>query len=139
MLSRIFSTAMLFLMLTTGNALHADPTQFVVQLTREDNNGGHRRALMQIARVLKDVGTEKVNFTVVAYEFGITSLLENNESTATLVAGLNRQGVVFKACKISMSASGLTEDDFPIEVEFVAAGAPEMINLRLKGFQYWHP
>ena len=115
------------------------PTEFVVQLTKKDDNGAHRRALMQVARVLKDVGRKNVNFTVVAYEHGITALLENNEKTAELVAGLNRLGVSFKACKVSMQASDLTEDDFPMEVDYVAAGAPELIRLRLKGYEYWRP
>jgi len=56
-----------------------------------------------------------------------------------MVADLARQGVKFKVCRISMRASDLTEDDFPLEVEFVPAGAPEMIRLQLQGARYWRP
>jgi len=98
-----------------------------------------RRALLQIAKVLEDIGPDKVKIEVVAYEGGILSLLANNSSTASLVESLHRQGVKFKACRISMRASDLTEADFPLEVEFVPAGAPEMIRLQLQGARYWRP
>lgn len=76
---------------------------------------------------------------MVAYEGGILSLLANNASTAGLVETLHRQGVKFKACRISMRASDLAESDFPLEVEFVSAGAPEMIRLQMRGYRYWRP
>jgi len=47
--------------------------------------------------------------------------------------------VRFKACRISMRAYGYRDADFPLEVEFVPAGAPEMIRLQLEGYRYWRP
>lgn len=38
-----------------------------------------------------------------------------------------------------MSAYELKEDAFPLEVEFVPAGAPEMVKLQIKGYRYWRP
>ncbi|WP_172597712.1 DsrE family protein [Sulfuriflexus mobilis] len=115
------------------------PVPFVMQLTRSGEGFSHRRALLQIAKVLDDIGEDKVHIEVVAYEGGILSLLKNNEQTAGLLAALNRRGVVFKACRISMRASELVDDDFPLEVEFVPAGAVEMIRLQMEGYRYWRP
>lgn len=114
------------------------PVPFVMQMTTEDPLL-QRRAFMQIAKVLEDIGPDKVKIEVVAYEGGILSLLTNNASTAGLLEALHRQGVKFKACRISMRASDLAETDFPLEVEFVPAGAPEMIRLQMKGHRYWRP
>ncbi len=114
------------------------PTLFVMQMTVAEELQ-QRRALLQIAKVLEDIGPDKVRVEVVAYEGGILSLLANNASTASLVASLHRQGVKFKACRISMKASDLSDADFPLEVEFVPAGAPEMIRLQLQGARYWRP
>lgn len=114
------------------------PIPFVMQMTTEDPLL-QRRAFMQIQKVLADIGPEKVRIEVVAYEGGILSLLTNNASTAGLLETLHRQGVKFKACRISVRASDLAEKDFPLEVEFVPAGAPEMIRLQMQGYRYWRP
>lgn len=114
------------------------PMPFVVQMVMGDSKQ-QRFAFTQIMRVLNDLGSDKVRFEVLAYEGGIHSLLESNEDTATQVAALQRQGVKFKACRISMRANDLTEADFPLEVEYVPAGAPELIRLQTKGYRYWRP
>ncbi len=114
------------------------PVTFVMQMTASEEIQ-QRRAFLQISKVLEDIGSDKVNIEVVAYEGGISSLLANNPGTASLLASLSRQGVKFKACRISMRASELTEEDFPLEVEFVPAGAPEMIRLQMQGAKYWRP
>jgi intracellular sulfur oxidation DsrE/DsrF family protein len=36
-----------------------------------------------------------------------------------------------------MRAWDLKQDDFPLEVEFVPAGATEMIKLQMKDYKYW--
>jgi len=38
-----------------------------------------------------------------------------------------------------MRGWNLEESQFPIEVEFVPAGAPEVIRLQLDGYRYWRP
>lgn len=116
----------------------AKPVTFVMQMTAAEELQ-QRRAFLQIAKVLEDIGPDKVKIEVVAYEGGIVSLLANNSGSAGLVASLSRQGVKFKACRISMRASDLSEADFPLEVEFVPAGAPEMIRLQVQGARYWRP
>lgn len=112
---------------------------FVMQLTRSSDNYGHRRALLQIDKVLTDIGEDKLEIVVVAYEDGIQALLADNKQTAQLVTKLTNRGVQFKACKISMRAWGLSEDQFPLEVEFVPAGAPEVVRLQMQGHKYWRP
>lgn len=114
------------------------PIPFVMQMTVGDSDA-QRRAFLQMAKVQEDIGPAKVKIEVVAYEGGITSLLADNNDTATLLAALARNGVQFKACRISMLAHGLKEDDFPLEVEFVPAGAPEMVRLQMQGYRYWRP
>lgn len=116
----------------------AAPVPFVMQMTLGDANQ-QRFSFLQIAKVLDDLGNDKVRIEVVAYEGGIHSLLADNAATATLVAALQRQGVKFKACRISMRANDFKDDDFPLEVEFVSAGAPEMIRLQTQGYRYWRP
>ncbi len=134
---RIF---MLFTLLALPLSSWADPVDFVVQFTRADGlNNGHRRVLFQIDRVLRELGSDKVRFTVVAYEEGIHALWADNVRTATLVTDLANRGVVFKACRISMKASGLTEDDMNMVVDFVPAGAPEVLRLQMQGYRYWKP
>ena len=114
-------------------------TPFVVQLTRSSDNYGHRRAFMQIDKVLDDIGESKLKIEVVAYEEGIHALLAENKETSQLLTKLANRGVTFKACRISMRAWDLTEDEFPLEVIFVPAGAPEAIRLQMQGYKYWRP
>ncbi len=127
-------------MLLTVSPTFADtPQQFVVQLTRSSDNFGHRRALLQIDKVLDDIGEDKLHFIVVAYEYGITALLADNSQTNQLVSKLANRGVRFKACRISMRASDINEEDIAIEADFVPAGAPEVIRLQMQGYKYWRP
>jgi intracellular sulfur oxidation DsrE/DsrF family protein len=126
-------------LLWTGIAAAAEATPVVMQLTRSADNYGHRRALLQIDRVLDDLGEDRLDITVVAYEDGIHALLAGNEETAQLLTKLANRGVTFRACRISMNAWGLKEEQFPLEVEFVPAGATEVIRLQLQGYRYWRP
>jgi intracellular sulfur oxidation DsrE/DsrF family protein len=116
-----------------------EPVPFVVQLTRTADNFGHRRVFMQIDKVLNDLGDKNLKIVVVAYEDGIHALLEENEATSQFLTKLANRGVTFRACRISMRAWNLTEEDFPLEVEFVPAGAPEMVRLQMQGYKYWRP
>lgn len=117
----------------------AAPVNFVVQLTRDAEHHGQRRVFLQIDKILDEIGEDKVNFTVVAYEDGIKALLADNPETSQLLTKLANRGVTFEACRISMKAWGLEESRFPLEVQFVPAGAPEVIRLQLKGYKYWRP
>lgn len=117
----------------------AEPVKFVMQLTRSGDNYGHRRAFLQMDKVLDDIGDEKLDIEVVAYEEGIQALLADNKETSQLLTKLANRGVVFKACRISMRAWGLKEERFPLEVEFVPAGAPEVVRLQMEGYKYWRP
>ncbi|MDY6980271.1 MAG: DsrE family protein [Pseudomonadota bacterium] len=116
-----------------------EPVPFVMQLTRPGDNYGHRRAFLQMDKVLTDLGENNLKIEVVAYEDGIRALLAENEETSQLLTKLANRGVVFKACRISMRSWDLKEDQFPLEVEFVPAGAPEVIRLQIKGYKYWRP
>ena len=126
------------LAVANAHATEPQPAHFVMQMTVGDSDV-QRRAFLQIAKVLEDIGPDKVKIDVVAYEGGINSLLAENNDTATLLAALAQQGVRFKACRISMRGHGLKEEHFPMEVEFVPAGAPEMVRLQIKGYRYWRP
>lgn len=128
---------LLFVLLGVSLNAHAHktgPVPFVMQMTIGDSDA-QRRAFLQIQKVMQDIGPKKVKIEVVAYESGITSLLADNKDTAAL----SREGVRFKACRISMRGYKLKEEAFPVEVEFVPAGAPEMISLQVKGYRYWRP
>jgi len=136
------------LLLITGvNLLYSDHVyaeskakqKFVMQLTRTAENYGHRRAMLQIDKILSDIGEDKLEIVVVAYENGIHALLSENSKTSQFLTRLANRGVSFKACRISMNAWGLTEKEFPLEVEFVPAGATEMIKLQMEGYKYWRP
>lgn len=116
-----------------------DPIPFVMQLTRHGDNYGHRRVFLQIDKVLSDIGEKKLKIEVVAYEDGIHALLANNKETSQLLTKLANRGITFKACRISMRAWNLKEEEFPLEVEFVPAGAPEVIRLQMEGYKYWRP
>jgi intracellular sulfur oxidation DsrE/DsrF family protein len=120
-------------------AAATEPVHFVMQLTRSNEHHGHRRAFLQIDKVLTDLGEKNLSITVVAYEDGIHALLAKNPDTSQLLTKLANRGVTFKACRISMRAWDLKEEDFPLEVEFVPAGAPEVIRLQMLGYKYWRP
>jgi intracellular sulfur oxidation DsrE/DsrF family protein len=135
---RVWLLVLLGLGAISAQAAEPNPMPFVMQMTVGDSDA-QRRAFLQIAKVLEDVGPRKVKIEVVAYEGGIASLLADNHDTATLLAALAREGVRFKACRISMRGHGYTDADFPLEVEFVPAGAPEMIRLQMEGYRYWRP
>ena len=137
----IITLTLVILLATPGFIIAAKDNRipFVMQLTRPGDNYGHRRAFLQIDKVLNDIRENKLKIEVVAYEDGIQALLANNKETSQLLTKLANRGVIFKACRISMSAWNLKEDEFPLEVEFVPAGAPEMIRLQMQGYKYWHP
>ena len=87
----------LLLFVLLGVSLHAQaaddgPIPFVMHMTAGDSDA-QRRAFLQIQKVMQDIGPKKVKIEVVAYESGITSLLSDNNDTATLVAALSRDGV----------------------------------------------
>lgn len=139
---KLTSTLILLLTCITAAPVHAatpEPVPFVVQLTRPGDNFGHRRALLQIDKVLNDLGERNLRIEVVAYEDGIHALLADNKDTSQLLTKLANRGVIFKACRISMKAWELQEDQFPLEVEFVPAGAPEVVRLQMQGYKYWRP
>jgi len=138
-ISVFFLLVATFLPATTYAADKAQKQKFVMQLTRPAENYGHRRAFLQIDKVLSDIGEDKLEIVVVAYEDGIHALLADNKKTSQLLTKLANRGVTFKACRISMNAWDLKEGDFPLEVEFVPAGAPEMIRLQMEGYKYWKP
>lgn len=135
----ILSSTIIFFIFIPFLKAAEQPVNFVMQLTRTADNNGHRRALMQVDKVLTDIGESKLNITVVAYEDGIHALLANNKKTSQLLTKLANRGVKFKACRISMRAWELKEDDFPLEVDFVPAGAPEVVKLQMQGYKYWQP
>ena len=116
-----------------------EPVSFVMQLTRSGDGYGHRRAFLQIDKVLDDIGEDKLKIEVVAYEDGIHALLSNNKETSQLLTKLANRGVTFKACRISMRAWNLKEEQFPLEVEFVPSGAPEVVKLQMNSYKYWRP
>jgi intracellular sulfur oxidation DsrE/DsrF family protein len=116
-----------------------NPVNFVVQLTKSNDNHGQKIALQQIEKVIQEMGGKKVHFTVVAYEEGISALLSNNLSTSQLLMKLSDEGVGFKAGQASMEVSRFKKDDFPIEVTFVPSGAAEVIRLQMQGYKYWQP
>lgn len=124
--------------LSSFTASANDMSQIVVQLTRSSENFAHKKTFFQIDKVLSELGEDKLEIIVVAYEDGIHALTQNSR-TAQMLTKLANRGVVFKACKISMNAWDLSEDDFPLEVEFIPAGAPEMIRKQLAGYKYWKP
>ena len=129
----------LLFVMTPSLTIAAESVQpFVVQLTRKAEGVGHRRVMLQLDKILTDLDG-KVRFEVVAYEDGIHALMAKNKKTSQLLTKLANRGVVFKACRISMNAWDLKEDDFPLEVEFIPAGAPEIIRLQMKGYKYWRP
>ena len=137
-----FAIYLILTICSVSTAISADtlnPVPIVVQLTRSGDNHGHRRVFLQIDKVLNDLGEDKVKIEVVAYEEGIQALILSNQETSQLLTKLANRGVVFKACRISMRAWELDETDFPLEVEYVPAGAPEMIRLQMKGYKYWRP
>ena len=133
--------SLLLLVIASPSVFAADDQAipFVMQLTRPGDNYGHRRAFLQIDKILDDIGEKKLKVEVVAYEDGIHALLSKNKETSQLLTKLANRGVTFKACRISMRSWDLTEDEFPLEVEFVPAGAPEMIRLQMQGYKYWRP
>lgn len=137
--SILLVSSMLSLPVTTLAEKNVTKHKFVMQLTRGDSNHGHRRAFMQIDKVLSDLGEDKLEIVVVAYEDGIHALLADNKKTSQLLTKLANRGVSFRACKISMNAWQLKEDEFPLEVEFIPAGAPEIIRLQMEGYKYWRP
>jgi len=116
-----------------------EASPFVMQLTRSAENYGHRRALMQLDKSLSELGENNIVVEVVAYEDGIHALLSDNELTSQLVLKLASRGVKFKVCRISMQSQGLDEDDFPMDVGFVHAGAPEVMRLQIAGYNYLRP
>lgn len=138
-LTLVSSIVLLVLSSPVVSMAQQEANKFVVQLTRSGDNYGHRRVFLQIDKVLTDIGEDKLKIEVVAYEEGINALLSDNSETSQLLTKLSNRGVVFKACQISMRAWDYKQEHFPLEVEFVPAGAPEMIRLQMQGYKYWRP
>ena len=101
----ILATFILFGVFHLPSAFSAEEKiPFVIQLTRSGDDFGHRRAFLQMDKVLSDLGEDKLEIVVVAYEDGIHALLADNTETSQLLSKLANRGVTFRACRISMKA-----------------------------------
>ena len=72
-----------------GIVVAGEKVPFVMQLTRTADNYGHRRAFLQIDRVLDDLGEDNLRFEVIAYEDGIHALLAESKGTSQLLRKRN--------------------------------------------------
>lgn len=97
----------------------------------------HSHAIANVANLLADESTDVDNVVLVANGVGIKLLAEETSESPDRVRSLIEDGVSFRACRNSMEAFSLSEDDLIEGVETVPAGVGELTKLQAReGYAY---
>jgi intracellular sulfur oxidation DsrE/DsrF family protein len=94
-------------------------------------------AVANVANLLADESTEVENVVLVANGAGIKLLSTETSRVPDEVRDLVEDGVSFRACRNSMEAFDMSEEDLVEGVETVPAGVGELTKLQaLEGYAY---
>jgi len=137
---------------TVGSALAADAPstpsaaspaslagvlRVVIQVD-ENDEGRWNLALDNIRNAQKDVGAKNIDIELVAYGPGV-AMLQDDSLVANRVQVAMAAGVRFVACRNTMQAKHLTEDEMIPGIGYVQAGVVEIIRKQMEGFAYLRP
>jgi len=125
---------------SANNAAQATPNQrhkLVVQVT-DDDQAKWNLALNNVKNVQSELGAANVEIEIVAYGPGI-SMIRLESPVSERVREAITSGVSVIACKTTMAAQKITEDDMLPAVGYVPAGAVEIMMRQLQGYAYIRP
>ena len=92
-----------------------------------------------IKNLLADLGEENCKIELVANDQGVRTLLKTPNIHGEWVAALTARGVRFVACRNSLEALGLSEENLLDAVEVVPAGVGELVRKQTAGWAYIRP
>lgn len=95
-------------------------------------------ALNNVRNVQKDVGADKVDIELVVYGPGL-GMLKDDSVVANRVQEAVAAGVRVLACRNTMQAQHVTEEDLVPGIGFVQAGVVEIIRKQAEGYGYLRP
>jgi intracellular sulfur oxidation DsrE/DsrF family protein len=102
-----------------------------------DGTAEQTHAVANVANLLADESTDVENVALVANGAGIKLLSTETSEVPDQVRDLVEEGVSFRACRNSMEAFDMSEDDLVEGVETVPAGVGELTKLQaLEGYAY---
>jgi intracellular sulfur oxidation DsrE/DsrF family protein len=123
-----------------NNAAQATANQrhkLVVQVT-DDDQAKWNLALNNVKNVQSELGAANVEIEIVAYGPGI-SMIRLESPVSERVRDAITSGVKVIACKTTMAAQKITEDDMLPALGYVPAGAVEIMMRQLQGYAYIRP
>lgn len=104
-----------------------------------DNDPGKWNLALNNARNLQtDLGAKNVEIEIVAYGPGI-SMIRLESPVSERVREAITSGVKIIACKTTMAAQKITEEDMLPALGYVPAGAVEIMMRQLQGYAYIRP
>ena len=95
-------------------------------------------ALNNARNVQQSLGAGKVDIEIVAYGPGI-GMLKTDSLVGNRVADALHDGIKIVACRVTMKAQKLTDNDMLPEIGYVPSGAVELIRKQQQGYAYIRP
>ncbi|MNS81247.1 DsrE/DsrF-like family protein [compost metagenome] len=92
--------------------------------------------LRNLENLSRHYGPGKARFEVVGHGGGIGMMLKANSAQAERMAALAEQGVVFAACRNTMTRKKITDSELLPFVTVVPAGVAELIEKQAAGWAY---
>lgn len=115
-----------------------NPRRIMLQLTSDDPRAMNN-ILYNAVNLQKFYGIDNVKIAIVAFGPGMKALYKNSSPVQQRVESLLKYDVQFIGCGNTMVATNRSPADLILGVEHVTAGIAEIVERRLRGWQYIHP
>lgn len=106
----------------------------VIQISDSDP-GKWNQALNVAHNVQVELGADKVNIEVLAFGPGL-DMLKFESAAGSSIESSAKEGVIFKACRKTMTVQKLTDDDMHPRTGYVISGGVEIIEKHREGWAY---
>lgn len=97
------------------------------------------RSLLNIKNLLRDVGAGKITVEVVANGSGVLPYSQGEKELLDQMTELQKQGVVFVACRNALNMHKINEKSLPPFISVVPAGITEIVRKQTEGHAYVKP
>ena len=115
-----------------------NPRRIMLQLTSDDPKDMNN-LLYNAVNLQKFYGIDNVKIAIVAYGAGMKALYKASSPVRQRIESLLKYDVQFVGCGNTMEATHRSPSELISGVEHVTAGIAEIIERRLRGWQYISP
>ncbi|MCW8835598.1 MAG: DsrE family protein [Rhodospirillales bacterium] len=115
-----------------------NPRKIMLTLTTNDP-AEVNSILYNVINIQKFYGMDNVQLAVIAYGKGVRALMKESSPVPDRISSLRQYDVEFIACENTLTAIDKTAKHLLEGVSVVTAGIPEIVERRLRGWNYIHP